>query len=209
MYSQFEEQEVIENYFKDYNKGLLIDIGANDGITFSNSLGMIEKGWDAICVEPTFEAFQRLENLHKERNNVFCVNCAITEKQGDNVILVNGSHYNNDVGLLSVVCGENFDVETPIPNDVYNWKRYEKIKTESFETLVEKYNLRVIDLICIDAEGYDYNILKQIDLNKYDVKMVIVETDNSDELHKKYDDYFNQYGFKRHHKTIVNIIYTK
>jgi FkbM family methyltransferase len=208
MYSQFEEEEIISKYFQNH-KGFLIDIGANDGITFCNSLGMIEKGWDAICVEPTLEAFDRLKNLHKERNNVICVNTAITEKKGDNVILVNGSHYNNDVGLLSVVCGENFDIETPIPKDVYNWKRYEKVKTESFESLVQSFNINKIDLICIDAEGYDYKILKQIDLNKYEVKMVVVETDNSDELHKKYDDYFNQFGFKKHHKTIVNIIYTK
>lgn len=209
MYSQFEEQQIIEKYFENQPKGTLVDIGANDGKTFSNSLGMIEKGWDAVCVEPTNEAFRRLNNLHQERKNVICVNCAITEKQGEDVILVNGSHYDNDTGLLSVVLGENHDVNSPIPQDVYNWQRYEKIKTESFDTLAEKFNLKVIDLILIDAEGYDYKILQQIDLFKYDVKMVIVETDNSEELHKKYHEFFERFGFKLYDRTIVNLIYTK
>ena len=44
MYSQNNEEQVILDYFG--NKiGNLLDIGANDGITLSNSRKLIELGW--------------------------------------------------------------------------------------------------------------------------------------------------------------------
>ena len=211
MYSQFNEEEIICNYFSN-RLGIVLDIGANDGKTFSNSLALIEKGWSAICVEPTEEAFVRLFNLHKSNSLVVCLNVAITEKSGTNVMLVNGVHYKDDVGLLSIVCGENFDVTKPIEKNEYNWQNYQTVKTLTFEDMVSEITINIekgIDLITVDAEGYDYDILKQIDLQKYNTKMVIVETDNLASTNEKFEILLQQQGFKLHANTITNLIYTK
>ena len=211
MYSQFNEEEIICNYFSN-RLGIVLDIGANDGKTFSNSLALIEKGWSAICVEPTEEAFVRLFNLHKSNSLVVCLNVAITEKSGTNVMLVNGVHYKDDVGLLSIVCGENFDVTKPIEKNEYNWQNYQTVKTLTFEEMVSEITINIekgIDLITVDAEGYDYDILKQIDLQKYNTKMVIVETDNLASTNEKFEILLQQQGFKLHANTITNLIYTK
>ena len=211
MYSQFNEEEIICNYFSN-RLGIVLDIGANDGKTFSNSLALIEKGWSAICIEPTEEAFVRLFNLHKNNSLVVCLNVAITEKSGTNVMLVNGVHYKDDVGLLSIVCGENFDVTKPIEKNEYNWQNYQTVKTLTFEDMVSEITINIekgIDLITVDAEGYDYDILKQIDLQKYNTKMVIVETDNLSSTNQKFEILLQQQGFKLHANTITNLIYTK
>lgn len=211
MYSQFNEEEIICNYFSN-RLGIVLDIGANDGKTFSNSLALIEKGWSAICVEPTEEAFVRLFNLHKNNSLVVCLNNAITEKSGTNVMLVNGVHYKDDVGLLSIVCGENFDVTKPIEKNEYNWQNYQIVKTLTFEDMVSEITINIekgIDLITVDAEGYDYDILKQIDLQKYNTKMVIVETDNLSSTNQKFEILLQQQGFKLYANTITNLIYTK
>ena len=55
-YSQNGEQLIIEKYFGDF-KGILLDIGANDGETLSNSRSLIKKGWQAVLVEPSESAF--------------------------------------------------------------------------------------------------------------------------------------------------------
>jgi len=56
-YSQNNEQEIIENFFKrQENEGsdlVLLSIGENDGKTLSNSLACIERGWRATLVEPS------------------------------------------------------------------------------------------------------------------------------------------------------------
>ena len=40
-YTQQLEQDVILNYFENKEHGILLDIGANDGETFSNSRALI------------------------------------------------------------------------------------------------------------------------------------------------------------------------
>ncbi len=59
MYSQNNEEQIIIEYFKDF-KGHLLDIGANDGLTLSNSRKLIELGWTGDLVEPSPNAFQKL-----------------------------------------------------------------------------------------------------------------------------------------------------
>ena len=57
-YSQNGEQKIILEYFQDKYKGKVLDIGANDGITLSNSRALIEKGWDGVLIEPAPSAAQ-------------------------------------------------------------------------------------------------------------------------------------------------------
>lgn len=51
MYSQNDEEAIIMRYFAN-RTGRLLDIGAADGMTNSNSLALIERGWRAVLVEP-------------------------------------------------------------------------------------------------------------------------------------------------------------
>ena len=41
--------------------------------------------------------------------------------------------------------------------------------------LCEKYNVTEVDFLKIDTEGHDYRVLKTIDLNKINVKMIKIE----------------------------------
>lgn len=65
----------ILNYKKD---GFYVDIGANDGITFSNTKTMETIGWSGVCVEPDYEMFKKLQ----QNRNSINVNAAISNKNG-------------------------------------------------------------------------------------------------------------------------------
>lgn len=80
VYSQGNEQEVILNYFGS-KKGKLLDIGAHDGVEFSNSLALIEAGWQAVLVEPNPDSMARLIALHGKNPSVTLVNAAVTPSQ--------------------------------------------------------------------------------------------------------------------------------
>lgn len=58
-YSQNREQAVILRNLAGIN-GTLLDIGANDGITFSNTRALVELGWSGVLVEPSRTAFLKL-----------------------------------------------------------------------------------------------------------------------------------------------------
>tara|TARA_X000001036_G_C20423590_1_gene702171 strand:- start:152 stop:766 length:615 start_codon:yes stop_codon:yes gene_type:complete len=54
-----------------------------------------------------------------------------------------------------------------------------------FEDLVNKYSISSIEKLLIDVEGSEYLILKDIDLNKVNIKKIIFE-------YKHFDGYFKQ-----------------
>lgn len=199
MYTQNNEEKYILEYFKD-KPGNLLDIGANDGKTFSNSLALIEKNWMAVLVEPDDDAFEKLLTLHDQDNYVFCYKLAITDFDGETTFYKSGSHLkNNDTGLLSTTTKEDYE----------KWKdttEYTKtiVSTLRFDTFMETCPLKKFDFISIDAEGKDWDILKQIDLKKYECKMVCIEH-NGIEI-EKYKTYCEGYGMKELMRNAENII---
>jgi FkbM family methyltransferase len=156
MYSQNNEEQVILSYFG--NKiGNLLDIGANDGLTLSNSRKLIELGWTADLVEPAPEPYTKIEKLYKDNKKVNLHNLAICDFTGIMTLFVSGEHLgNNDSGLLSTL-------------SLADKQKWEK-STQFYDITVEtkkwsdfNHN-KLYDFISIDAEGYDLSILKQMDL---------------------------------------------
>jgi len=64
MYSQNNEEAVITQYFGE-RKGAYIDIGAFDGITFSNVRKLAESGWTGMLFEPDKELYKKVVENYK------------------------------------------------------------------------------------------------------------------------------------------------
>ena len=78
-YSQFgQDQFVHKTFFQEKTKGYFVDIGAHDGVTFSNSKFFEELGWEGICIEPNPKVFPILENNRKCK----CIKKAISNNIG-------------------------------------------------------------------------------------------------------------------------------
>ena len=58
------------------------------------------------------------------------------------------------------------------------------IKTVKFEDLIEKYSITEIDKILIDIEGYEYEILKDMDLQKVRINSILFEYKHFDGYRK-------------------------
>jgi FkbM family methyltransferase len=200
MYSQNQEEEYIINYFKEY-KGTLLDIGANDGKTFSNSLSLIELGWRAYLVEPSPKAFTKLTALHKGNDKVECLPVAMGESNAKAILSESGwhLHHKSDVALLS----------TLIPAEKKRWDKVSfedhEVEVVDYKTFTELVDWKCFDFISLDAEGMDWQILSQIDL--VDTRMICVET-NSIET-EKYINYCAGFGMKLIYKNAENIIMAK
>ena len=75
VFSQHRQDEVLEKVvFKNKETGIFLDIGANDGITYSNTF-FFEKyrEWNGLCVEPLLSAFDKL----KMNRKCLVENCAV------------------------------------------------------------------------------------------------------------------------------------
>lgn len=173
-YSQNGEQSIILKYFGGFI-GAALDIGANDGILLSNSRALVELGWSAVLVEPAAAAYRKLvlNNANAAfSDRVTLVNAAITTQDGPIDFYDSGTHLKQgDTSLLS----------TTHPEEMARWKKSGEVFTKTtvrgitFETLMQETGVWHHDFISIDAEGADYDILKQIDLTAVGCRLLCVE----------------------------------
>lgn len=199
MYSQNNEEQIILEYFKDF-KGHLLDIGANDGMTLSNSRRLIELGWSADLVEPSPITFNKLDELYEKEAYVATHLCAITDTDGEIEFFDSGSHLNQgDTSLVSTASVEDFEKW----KDSTTWKKIE-VTSYTFKTFLEFTSYDKFDFITIDAEGYDLCILKQIDLKAVDCKLICIEHNGKNT--NLYVDYIKSFGFKLIHINNENLI---
>ena len=99
-YSQNNEQEIILNLFKG-RTGTFLDIGANDGITLSNTYALSLQGWKGLLVEASPKAYERLVKTY-EGKDAELQNVAIGGRDCDLSFHESGELLGKgDVGLVS------------------------------------------------------------------------------------------------------------
>lgn len=197
-YSQNNEQDIILQYFGS-RKGFFLDIGANDGITLSNTYALQLQEWKGVLIEPSEEAFNRI----KASNGVQKFNVAIGTEDGHCTFHEMGNHLNaGDVSLLSTIK----------KTELKRWPgvEFKERMTEvwTYKTLLKHSPFKFFDFISIDAEGVDYEILEQIDLKYTD--MVCIEHNSNPDLFQLIKEYCNTAGLtKKLLNNLENVIWAR
>jgi FkbM family methyltransferase len=180
-YSQHGEDLIIDDLNEINQDSVILDIGANDGITFSNSRLFIEKyGCKSYLVEPTSECIRLLNTLYENTEIVKIIPYAISEKIGPMKINVGN--------LMDLPTCVN-QVSTLLDDERVYWERGRNVKyTEEIiqsitpKKLVDMLDDTSIDLLSIDTEGMDYVTLSGL----YDLgirpKIIVFEWNNKIEV---------------------------
>jgi FkbM family methyltransferase len=208
MYSQNNEDEIVLNWFQQQpnfteNSYSLLDIGANDGKTFSNSLLLIENGFEAYLLEPS-TVYSRCKELHTNNNSVYVYQVGIAEESGLIDFYESGSYDGHDKALLSCIN----------PDEMKRWGNsvsFEKTEAQffTFTDFLKEYKLenKKFDFISIDAEGMDWQILNQIDLSKSCTQCICVEWNSNPHIQFLISEYCGKYGFREIHRNGENLIF--
>lgn len=177
-YSQIGQDKFVHELLGNKKNGIFIDIGAYDGIEFSNSY-FFEKelGWTGICIEPLPFAFER---LIKNRSCI-CINGCIANFNGKAPFLkIANSDTNNYWPQTLSGLIEKYD---PYQLALAEFVAREQSATmEIIETsclilndLLEKNNITHIDYLSLDTEGGELEILKSIDFDRFDIDIIDAE----------------------------------
>lgn len=205
MYSQNNEDDIISRYFGN-EIGLLLSIGENDGVTFSNSRLLIERGWEAHLVEPSPSVYPVLKNLYSNNDGVKCIDVAIVginESAGLVNFYDSGAHVPNgaDIALVSTIKW----------GETERWRgvnfKQKKVSCTKFSEFYQSLGMPKYDFISIDAEGCDWDILEQIDLKAVGCKCLCIEWNSIGDLGRKYTEHCAIYGLKEIHRNAENIIF--
>lgn len=167
-YSQNDEEEAIVRFFGT-TPGRFLDVGAYDGLTFSNTRRLLELGWRGVMVEPSAPNFVRLiENMKPFAGRVIMVQAAVSENHSQiHRLYMDEAPERGWCHTISKECWDSGSVTTPSSAHVL-------VPTISMGEL-EDYG--PFDFISIDAEWEDVGILKGWDNKKifYACRLLCVE----------------------------------
>lgn len=166
---QGEDKFIFENYLNNQN-GFFIELGAMDGVTYSNTL-FFEKSlnWNGILIEPT----QQYHQLIKNRPKCYNYNYAISDKSG--IVEFVGNHALGGI-------------KTAMPEQHYYGWGLDKQSTYSVESiplhvllkdLKNKQSLERVDFFSIDVEGGELEVLKTYDWS-IPTYLILIELSNYD-----------------------------
>lgn len=190
-YAQIGQDLLALDFFRFYpaRQKVFLDVGAFDGIGFSNTRLFFEMGWGGVCVEPAWKNYEKLEKLYKD-TNVISVRAAASDREGEQALNVATIPWAEEWG--SDVSSLTDDVLERWPN--YAWEK-EVVPVMTINQILEKNNVSRVDFASIDVEGREMAVLRGFDLQKYQPILLVVEYSDSKERrelisHMKYRGYF-------------------
>jgi FkbM family methyltransferase len=197
-YSQLNQDLDVLKHYNNKKDGYFIEIGANNGITLSNTY-LLEKeyGWKGICIEPIPKTYLK---LIKNRN------CICSDKAVYNQSNVTVNFTITEYDLLSGIT-ENIDRHK---DDAKNGKQI-TVSTITLNDLLEQNNApEFIDYLSIDTEGSELLILSAINFDKYKFGVIHVEHNYVEPRRSKMKELLlkNNYKFIRENKWDDEYVYS-
>lgn len=184
-YGQVKQDRFLnETIFKGKPTGFFVDIGANNGITFSNSYFFEKIGWNGICFEPDPDTFNQLSRNRK----CICLQLAVSNTEGkQDFCIVEGISVLN--GLINEYDQKHIK---RIEKESNSCTRIVQVDTIRAQSIFDQYNVKHIDFCSIDTEGSELNVLKSIDFDKVTIDCFVIENNYcGNEIH----DFMSNFGY--------------
>jgi FkbM family methyltransferase len=201
-HSQYGEDVIINQFFPEGYKGICIDVGAVDGLLFSNTYRFEKNGWFCICCEANPEMYEKLK-----MNRLEAVHGAIGSQDLLEV-------YFNIVNLISK--GGNENAVSAVTIDERLLREHEflnpqirKVNVPMFtlDTVLLKYPaLTHIDFLSIDTEGTELEVLKGFDMVRWKPKLLVIDNTFGD---PEIEDYLYTFGYTKVRRLVETDFYIK
>lgn len=194
-----------ENIFKSKKNGIFIEIGAHDGISFSNTY-FFEKhlSWTGICVEPILDHFMKLKH---NRPKSQCENLCIDVSSGKKKFLRCSGHITEMYsGLLNNYDSRHLERIDREIKEFGGGKQVIETDSITFNDLIKKHRIKHVDILSLDTEGGEEAIVRSIDFNQVNIDVLVVENNFNEESMRSY---LKSKGYEQIHRIGKDDIYKK
>ena len=168
----------------DFDNGIFVEAGANDGQTQSNTAYFARhRGWSGLLVEPIPELAARCRAARPES---VVENCALVASDADGVNVPM-----TYCGLMSVVDGGWNDPEAQRAH-IETGRQIQSLTTyhvdvpgKSLSALLDQHKMKHVDLLSLDVEGFERQAPQGLHLQRHRPRYILVEArfrDQIDEL---------------------------
>jgi len=200
-YSQNSEDFLLWVLFNDQTApGYFVEVGALDGVRFSNTYSFEQAGWTGICIEahPDY-----IELLRKNRPNSKIVHAAVANFDREYI-----NFYANSRGSLSTL---NADLEEEFRGygEYFTGWEVKQVPMHTLDTILSLHGAPVgIDILSIDVEGGEVAVLQGLDLDKYAPRVIIAEVIHTS-IEMEVDAILTTAGYHRARKLSNNVFYCR
>ncbi len=163
-YAQYNEDIIILALLLNVDNGFYVDVGANYPVMDSVTKIFYEKGWRGINIEPIPSLYRLLE---KDRPDDINLNIGIGDKSGELAFFENKTmpgHSSFDRGMVS-----------NLKKDEVN--KY-KVKVKTLKDVFKSNNVKKINFLKIDVEGFESDVIKGNDWILYRPEVVCIESNH-------------------------------
>lgn len=201
-YSQsYQDKFVDQIILKSKVDGFFIEIGAYDGVTFSNTY-FFEKhrNWNGICIEPIPSVFEKLS----KNRACECINGAISHHQG----FVEITHVDGPSEMLTGITNNyHNDHEKRIESELNKLGgeiNNLQVKSYKLADILAERNIKKVDYCSIDVEGSELQVLNSINFHDVQFSVFSIENNYDD---PKFEEFMTSNGFQLIGKLDADDIY--
>ncbi len=156
-----------------------VQIGANDGIRVDPMFDFVRKNHKFITgllLEPVKKYFEQLKFNYLRFTKITPIQIAIHNSKKSMVIYTAGSH-SGTLNSEQVFGMSSFDKNHLLKSGYVLESNIieEEVPCCTLSELLNEYNFVDINVLILDTEGYDFEILRELDLSQINPKIVLFE----------------------------------
>ncbi len=165
------------------NKISFIQVGAYDGVSNDPVFYFIKTyNWKGVLIEPVQYIYQKLQETYKGIDGLHFENVGIADRTGEMDFYSLPKSFSEPDWLQQLGTFDKHSIEFNLATlpDLIPQIETKKIKAVRLTDILEKYKIEVLDVLAIDAEGYEYNILKSLPEIKQQPRIILFEWGSMD-----------------------------
>jgi FkbM family methyltransferase len=164
-YSQHGEDLIIDKLLNYKENGFYIDIGAYDPNRFSNTKRFYLKGWQGINIEPNTKNYRKF----------------ISQRSRDINLNVGIGNVNDELKYYyffpETLSTFSVDESNQYIKEGYKLIEIRQVQVNKLKDVLTQHKIsRKIDFMNIDTEGFELNVLKSNDWNKFRPSIICIES---------------------------------
>jgi FkbM family methyltransferase len=187
LYSNFDEELIIRDFFEDRRDGFYVDIGCSFAVKGSNTYYLEERlGWTGIGVDALEEyalEWAQLRPRSRFLRHLVSDRSGGTEKFFKSYGRAISSTDPN--WAAGKAFGQNFPTEEI------------QAETITLDDLLNREKVTKIDLLSMDIEGHEQKALAGFDIERFQPTLVVIERQVTPPKQRAIESYFARHGYQR------------
>lgn len=201
-YSQEGEDMILRRLFESRPTGFYVDVGAHHPKRFSNTYYFYKAGWHGINIDAMPGSMTAFRKIRPRDINL---EVAIASEQG-----VLDYYVFNETALNSL--SRKLAESQLEKRDPYRIERVVELQTEKLSEVLNAHLPagQRIDFLSVDAEGFDFDVLRSNDWTRYRPEVVLVEILDSslaDLLRHEITQFMRQQGYTLYAKCVNTVFF--